>query len=191
MVLNYDHHINSDFMNNQLKQNFQRLLKILFIVINVFLSTLGILTLIAIYNYNFTQNGFRSNYMFALAEKAISDAWPIVENNYNELTKGNRRMGELRIQFRGNQLNESTIDVYPYFNKITGIVYTGGKRYMVAIDKETLKMTLEESRYNWDWRWYDWLGIELGILDKRVRQAQEERLKKMINAPLPDRTKAD
>ncbi len=157
--------------------------KIGLIIIITCLSLLGIMALIAIYNYHFKplrSTDFGSRYTYILSDKTALDGWQEYEDYYNKEFSIDKEFGQFRRQFISNELVEGKLKNLGDERIIKGVVFQDGQRYGAEINLDTGEINVNEKLLTWHWHWYNWLGIGL---DKIKQQTLEE----MVNEPLPGR----
>ncbi len=157
------------------------IIKFLLIALVALLSSLGVLALIAIYNYTYNignLGSLRHNYIFALSEKTSLDGWIVKESFFNDKFNKNKKMGEFRREFVKNELDDKRLLSNKDPKMIGGKIYVNGGIQGAEINPETFDIVIKEQPITWRWRWYNWVGI--GI-DKVHQQTVEE----IVNTPLP------
>lgn len=158
-------------MNKQLiVQISKSTIKFMLIILIILLSSLGILTSIAIYNYNYNIGNFgdmRYNYILALSEKTSLDGWRVKERHFNTEFSRDREFGEFRRVFVKNQLSDKKLSSHKDPKTIGGKIYTDGKIYRAEINPETFDILIHDQPVIWKWHWYNWLGIGIDKVDRK------------------------
>lgn len=157
--------------------------KIVLIFIVTCLSVLGIMALIAIFNYHFTEfkgTNFASRHTYILSDKTAMDGWQEYEDYFNREFDRDKQFGQFRRMFIADELKDGKLKISEDEKVIKGVVFQDGQRYGAEINLETGEININKQPLIWHWHWYNWLGIGL---DKIKRQTLEE----MVNTPLPVR----
>ena len=157
--------------------------KIGLIIIVSCLSILGIMVLIAIFNYHFTAfkgTNFSSRYTYILSDKTAMDGWQEYEDYFNKKFDRDKQFGQFRRMFIADELKQGKIRILENEKVIKGVVFQDGQRYRAKVNLETGEIIINKKPLIWHWHWYNWLGIGL----EKIKQ---QTLEEMVNAPLPVR----